>query len=166
LAITFDGTLPGAIPARERDFVQDMLEAHGEAADWTVVWSHLPFWPLARNREREIIRDDDFLALLHQEGVDAYVSGHHHLYYAGVDPAGMLHVSVAALGGNARRFASGGDRQAHGLATLGVEQGQLVVEGWQAPDFQSTVDGAKLPETIQGPAGKLRRIRGPVKLRD
>jgi hypothetical protein len=166
LAITFDGTLPGAVPAREREFVSRMLDTHGEAAAWTVVWSHLPFWPLAQDREREIIRDNEFLEMLHEGGVDAYVSGHHHLFYAGIDQAGMLHVSVAALGGNARRFATGGDRQAHGMATLGVEGGMLVVQGWLAPDFHSVVEGKKLPEAIQGPAGTLRRVSEPIDLRD
>lgn len=166
LAVTFDGTLPGAVPDRERTWVRDMLAAHGGSAAWTVVWSHLPFWPLAQNREREILRDAGFLDLLHESGVDAYVSGHHHLYFAGVDEAGMLHVNVAALGGNARRFASGGDRQAHGLATLSMEGGQLTVKGWLAPEFQSVVDPAGLPGVINGPAGALRRISGPVSLRD
>jgi hypothetical protein len=166
LAITFDGTLPGAVPARERDFVARMLEAHGEAAAWTVVWSHLPFWPFAKHREREIIRDQDFLALLHRRGVDVYASGHHHLYFAGVDEAGLLHVSVPALGGNARRFATGGGRQAHGLVTFAVENGQLAVEGWLAPDFLSAVERETLPKVIDGPAGPLRRVEGPVALND
>jgi hypothetical protein len=166
LAITFDGTLPGAVPVREQDFVRAMLEAHGKAASWTVVWSHLPFWPLAKNREREIIRDAGFLALLHDQGVDAYVSGHHHLYFAGVDDAGMLHVSVAALGGNARRFATGGDRQSHGMTTLARENGRLLARGWLAPDFQAVVEHDRLPESIHGPAGTLVRIEGPVSLRD
>ncbi len=166
LAITFDGTLPGSVPARERDFVREMLATHGGSAAWTVVWSHLPFWPLAQNREREIIRDAEFLDLLHENGVDAYVSGHHHLFYAGVDEAGMLHVSVAALGGNARRFAAGGERQPHGLATLTLEDGQLVVMGWVAPEFHSAVDRGSLPEVIHSPVGTLRRVEGPVSLRN
>ena len=166
LAITFDGTLPGVVPVRERDFVAKMLATHGESAVWTVVWSHLPFWPLAQNREREIIRDTGFLDLLHEHGVDAYVSGHHHLYFAGVDEAGMLHVSVAALGGNARRFATGGERQGPGLATLKLHNGQLAVEGRLAPEFRSAVAPESLPKTIRGSAGTLRRVEGPVSLRN
>lgn len=166
LAITFDGTLPGAVSAPEREFVRQMLELHGDEASWTVVWSHLPFWPLARNREREILRDDGFLELLHGSGVDAYVSGHHHLYYAGEDEAGMLHVSVPALGGNARSFASGSDRQPHGMATLKAENGQLTVNGWAAPGFDAAIDPQGLPADFSGPAGRLRRVEGPVPLRD
>lgn len=165
LAITFDGTLPGAVPARERDFVARMLDAHGGDAAWTVVWSHLPFWPLARNREREIIRDDDFLALLHAHGVDAYLSGHHHLAYAGVDEAGLLHVSVPALGGNARRFATGGDRQTHGFSVLSRDGEQLQVNTFSTPVFVSPLPPEQLPATISGPAGLLRRLEGPVPLR-
>ena len=84
----------------------------------------------------------------------------------GVDEAGMLHVSVPALGGNARRFATGGERQGHGLATLTLQNGELVVEGRLAPDFQSAVATESLPETIRGSPGALRRIEGTVSLRD
>jgi hypothetical protein len=42
----------------------------------------------------------------------------------------------------------------------------LVVQGWLAPDFHSVVEGKKLPEAIQGPAGTLRRVSEPIDLRD
>jgi hypothetical protein len=164
LAITFDGTMPGRLPARERDFVARMLRQHGDAAEWTLVWSHLPFWPLAENRESEFIDDAGFLALLHDAGVDAYVSGHHHLFYAGVDEAGMLHVAVGALGGNARRFSSGGARQPHGYAELERREASLSVSAFVAPAF-TPLAGATLPPRVSGPAGELTRLDEPAPLR-
>ncbi len=164
LAITFDGTMPGRLRERERDFVARMLRQHGDGAQWTLVWSHLPFWPLAGNRESEIIDDGDFLALLHDAGVDVYVSGHHHLYYAGIDEAGMLHVSVGALGGNARRFSSGGARQPHGYAELERRGDTLSVSAFVAPAFTPLTE-ATLPARISGPAGELVRLDEPAVLR-
>jgi hypothetical protein len=164
LAITFDGTLPGRVPAAERGFVERMLREHGAAAEWTVVWSHLPFWPLAQNRETEIIEDPEFLSLLHDAGVDAYVSGHHHLFYAGLDEAGMLHVSVGALGGNARRFSTGGARQPHGFAELERRGTAVKVNAFSAPGFAGPGE-AVLPRRIPGPGGELVRLEGTAALR-
>lgn len=166
LMITFDGTRPGRVPEREREFVAQMLERHGAEAEWTLVFSHLPFWPLARRRESEVIDDPAFLASLHEAGVDAYASGHHHLYYAGVDAAGMLHLSVGALGGNARAFAGGGERQPHGFAELERQGDTLTVKGWIAPGFTDVVDPGDLPETVSSGAGLLRRVEAPVPLRN
>ncbi len=166
LAITFDGTLPGAVPKREQEFVRAMLEAHGAEAEWTVVFSHLPFWPLARGREDDIIEDAGFLELLHEHGVDAYASGHHHVFYAGQDEAGMLHLSVSALGGNSRHYATGGNRQAHGFVELERIGEVMVVTSLTTPDFTSGVDFEDLPEQVSGPAGTLRRVSGPIPLRN
>ena len=165
LLITFDGTLPGPVRQADREFVAAMLDQHGADAGWTLVFSHLPFWPLAQRREREILRDDDFLTLLHEHGVDVYASGHHHLFFAGLDHAGMLHLSVGALGGNARAFATGGPRQPHGMVALDRRDDVLVVTPLFAPDFGEGVGAPTLPEAIESPAGRLERIEGPVPLR-
>ncbi len=165
LAITFDGTLPGAVPGRERDFVRDMLDRFGEEAEWTVVFSHLPFWPLAQGREREILDDPEFLALLHDRGVDVYASGHHHLYHAGLDEAGMVHLSVGALGGNARAFASGGPRQPYGYAELIRDGDRLTVRARNAPDYDAAHAPDWLPERVEGPPGVLGRLEGEARLR-
>ncbi len=166
LLIAFDGTLPGKVAGAEQEFVARMLAEHGAEADWTVVFSHLPFWPLAQRRESEIIDDPGFLELLHGAGVDCYASGHHHLYYAGVDSDGMLHLSVGALGGNARGFAGGGARQPHSFAVLERDGSALRVHAMAAPGFTGEVPEAGLPARVSGPAGELRRVEGPVPLRD
>jgi hypothetical protein len=166
LLITFDGTLPGRVPERERAFVADMLISHGADAEWTLVFSHLPFWPLARGREREILDDDEFLGLMHEHGVDVYASGHHHVHYAGLDDHGMLHLAVGALGGNARKFAAGGERQPHAFAEIERVGGSLTVRGRPAPFFDGVIEPGGLPDAVAGPAGRLRRVDGPVPLRE
>lgn len=166
LAIAFDGTRSGDVPEREHAFVRDMLERHGAEAEWTMVFAHLPFWPLARGRERDILRDEDFLALLHAHGVDAYASGHHHLFYAGLDEAGMLHLSVGALGGNARVFVDGGPRQPHGMVALERRDNALHITALLDPAFDGGMSPEALPAVIAGPPGPLQRVDGPVALRD
>ena len=165
LVVGFDGTRPGPLPAAERDFVARMLDAHGGDAGCTLVMGHLPMWPLAHGREREIIVDPDLLELLHGHGVDAYLSGHHHVYYPGVDAAGMLHLSVGALGGNARAFSGELVRQSHSIALLECGNGELQALALEAPHFDQQVPDVRLPATVEGPLGTLRLLHGALPLR-
>jgi hypothetical protein len=163
--VAFDGTRPGKLPEDELLFVDHMLSRYGSAATATIVFSHLPMWPMARGREHEILDDPDLLSLLHRNGVDLYASGHHHAFFAGIDEAGMVHVGVGALGGNARAFAGGGQRQPHSFAVLSLDRGEISVSARAAPGFESEVSTAQLPASISGPLGLLRRIDRPVHLR-
>ncbi len=109
--VAFDGTRPGKLPDDERLFVERMLQRYGASATATIVFSHLPMWPLTRGREHEIHRRSRLLGLLHRYGVDVYASGHHHAFFAGVDEAGMVHLGRRCAG----RQCAG--LQRHGSAT-------------------------------------------------
>lgn len=165
LLLAFDGTLPGRLPDTERLFLERMLQQYGNSATATIVFSHLPMWPLTRGREHEIIDDPDLLASLHRNGVDVYASGHHHAFFAGTDDAGMVHLGIGALGGNARAFSGMGSRQPFSFAVLTLEHGEVSVTTRAAPAFQEEVPATQLPVAITGPLGTLRRMDGPVRLR-
>ena len=165
LVLAFDGTRPGRLPDDELQFIEGMLRQHGAAATATVVFSHLPMWPLTDGREHEILDDPALLALLHRYGVDVYASGHHHAFFAGIDEAGMVHLGVGALGGNARTFSGKGSRQPFSFALLKLEAGQIQIASRAAPEFREAVPDQQLPATVEGPLGVLRRLDGPVRLR-
>jgi hypothetical protein len=165
LLISFDGTRPGRLPEPERAFVAAMLRDHGAGASATIVFSHLPMWPFATGREQEILDDPGLLQLLHDHGVDVYASGHHHVFFAGTDEAGMVHVSVAALGGNARSFAGDQQRQPHGIAVLEIAGKSVTLQSLQAPGFRDPLPDGALPAAIRGPLGILKRLDGPTALR-
>ncbi len=165
LLVAFDGTRSGPLPAGERRFVGRMLERHGSEAIATVVFSHLPLWPVARGREHEIIDDPELLGLMHRHGVDVYASGHHHAYYAGVDEAGMVHVSVGALGGNVRAHSGRAGKSSHSFAILVLEDGGIRIAARAAPGFGTEISAEDLPATLHGPLGTLRRMDRPVALR-
>ena len=165
VVVAFDGTRPGKLPDDERLFVERMLQRYSMSASATMVFSHLPMWPLTRGREHEILDDSELLALLHRYGVDIYASGHHHAFFAGIDEAGMLHLGVGALGGNARAFTASGSRQPFSFALVTLEGGEIRVTARAAPEFHEAVPVAQLPAAIEGPLGILRRVDGPVPLR-
>ncbi len=166
LLLAFDGTRPGKLPEAELLFVNQMLGAYGKEAELTIVFSHLPMWPLAIGREHEIIDDPDLLVLLHANGVDVYASGHHHVFFAGTDEHGMIHLGIGALGGNARKFTGENTSQPFSFAILSLDQGEITIESRMAPGFQDEIPATKLPAFITGPLGTLRRIEGPVRLRE
>lgn len=165
LLVAFDGTRPGVLPEAERIFVERMLQRYGMSATATLVFSHLPMWPLTRGREHEIIDDADLLALLHRYGVDVYASGHHHAFFAGVDAAGMVHLGVGALGGNARAFSREKQPQPYSFALLNLDRGEVTVRALAAPDFMEEISSARQPVVIKGPLGDLRRLDQSVRLR-
>lgn len=164
LLLTFDGTVPGKLGSRELRFVETMLDRHSSEAEATVVFSHLPMWPLAKSRERETLNDPALLALLHRYGVDVYASGHHHVFYAGTDDAGMVHLAVGALGGNARAFSSGSERQPHSLAMLEFDGESVGITALASPEF-IPIDVTRLPARVEGPLGELKRLDGRARLR-
>jgi len=165
LLVSFDGTRPGVLPESELLFVARMLQQYGKTASATLVYSHLPMWPLTKGREDEILDDPKLLELLHQNGVDVYASGHHHAFFAGTDDAGMVHVGNGALGGNARAFSGKKHRQPYSFTVLTLANGTVTVTSRAAPGFVKAVPASELPASIPGPLGVLRRIDGPVHLR-
>ena len=165
LLLGFDGTRTGPLPGDELAFVEEMLEKYGSAASATVVFSHLPMWPLTKGREHEIIDDPTLLKVLHEHGVDVYASGHHHAFFAGIDEAGMVHVGNGSLGGNTRAFVGGKHRQPHSFTVLEIQDGSVTVTSRAAADFTGEVPIDNLPATLPGPLGTLQRIDGPVALR-
>lgn len=165
LILAFDGTRSGNVPAQEREFVETMLRKYGSNSAATIVMSHLPMWPLASGREREILDDTELLDVLHEHGVDVYASGHHHAYFAGLDDAGMLHLAVGALGGNARAYSTSGQALGHSFALLEISNGQMQVRAFEAPGFEQTVPLQDLPESVTGPLGTLQRLDASTPLR-
>ena len=158
LLLTFYGTMPGRLPDRERRFVEEMLSKYAKRAEAIVVFSHLPLWPFTRGREHEILDDPALLDSLHRYGVDVYASGHHHAFFAGTDEAGLLHLSVGALGGNVRPLVGSGLKQAHSYTVLQFNDEGYCLLAPRAPDFVDGIGIDSLPALIQGPLGRLQRV--------
>ncbi len=158
LIIGLDVTTVSPLPAAQREFLDAVLSAHGERFDARIVFCHLPLWPFAQGRETEILRDSEFAAQLAALEVDALVSGHHHVFYPGIDDNGVLHVSAGVLGGNVRRFTGSDLKSEFSFVVIEIDDGAVSVSARAAPDFQRRVDVLGLPPQITGPGGRLRRF--------
>ena len=158
LIIAIDGTLPGRLQAADMRLLSNTLEQESGRAASVIVLSHLPLWPFAQGREKEVIRDDRLNDLFEQNKVDLFISGHHHVFYPGVDQSGVIHIAVGALGGNARKLVDSNRHEPFSYAVINMCDPGFNLSARKAPEFTDAVQLADLPETIHGPMGVLTRI--------
>ena len=158
LIITIDGTRPGRLQDADMELLRDTLEREGGKAQSIIVVSHLPMWPFAQGREKEIITDPELPGLLSHYGVDFFISGHHHVYYPGVDDSGVVHLGVGPLGGNTRKIVGRSDREPFSFAVLELCESGYWISSRKAPGFVEEIPLTSLPASINGQRGSLIRI--------
>lgn len=130
------------------------LRSTFEGEETTITFSHLPLFPFAIKREREIIGDPLLESLYKELNVDLHLSGHHHAYWPGYKD-GVVYVSQACLGGGPRALIGTTARAPHALTVLTIHQdGTMKVEARVAPDYEQVIDNTKLPRKI----GELTRL--------
>ena len=151
-----DAARSGPLDPAQRAWVRAELAG---ARDFAVkiVFGHLPLYPTADQRVREVISDPELEALLRDHRVTAYVSGHHHAYYPGA--VGTLrHVSMPCLGAGARPLIGNQRPSAQALVVLDVRNGELAsVEALRAPEFKTSVARSELPEAVGRGGRSMRR---------
>ena len=147
---SLDATTLGPLRGDQHERLKSAFSGSGTL----ITFSHLPLFPFAINREKEIIGDPVLESLYHELGVDLHLSGHHHAYWPGYKD-GVAYVSQACLGGGPRALIGTGERTPHGLTILTVsEKGEIAVEARRGPDYQNTIDVRSLPRQI----GELTRL--------
>lgn len=126
------------------------LKSALSASDTAVTFSHLPLFPFAIDREKEIIGDPTLENLYHELGVDLHLSGHHHAFWPGYKD-GVAYVSQACLGGGPRALIGTRERTFHGLTILTIsENGEFAIEARRGPDYEKAIDVRSLPRKIGG----------------
>ena len=134
------------------------LEALASAGRPIVTFSHLPQWPFAQSREREIIGDPLLDRVYEQAGVVLHLSGHHHAYYPGWKD-GIAYISQACLGGGPRRLIGQSARSEHSFTHVIFDRaGDFTVEAFKAPEFTMPIDLDTLPSEIRSPVAVLKRL--------
>ncbi|MBO9453006.1 metallophosphoesterase [Tropicibacter sp. R16_0] len=134
------------------------LQALGANGDPVVTFSHLPLWPFAIQREREIIGDPTLEKVYIDSGVVLHLSGHHHVFYPGWKD-GVAYVSQACLGGGARRLIGTADRSPHSFTHITFEpNGEFDIAVYRGPDFERSTDFRSLPKEIRSPSAVLKRF--------
>ena len=158
LIISIDGTRPGKLQKADLELLKTTLESEAPRAQSILVVSHLPQWPYAQGRENDIITDPDLSALLAQHEVDFFISGHHHVFYPGIDDSGVKQLAVGPLGGNARKFVGQSGREPFGFVVLDTCAEGYRVSAKKAPGFTEEIPFSSLPEKIMSKRGFLQRL--------
>ncbi len=160
LFVSLDATEPGRLPDDQLAWLSRLLAREDGQFDSVVVFGHLPLWPIAVGREKEILNDSRLRDLFAARGVTAYLSGHHHAFYDGVH-GGVRYIAQAALGGGRRALVGTSVRSPHALTVLSLAGGRVTAEALLAADYRTALDTASLPAVIDSPLGPLRRYPGP-----
>jgi predicted phosphodiesterase len=151
---SLDATTLGPLRGDQMTRLSKVMKGSGPA----VTFSHLPLWPFAQKREREIIGDPALEALYHDMGVDLHLSGHHHAYYPGWKD-GVAYVSQACLGGGPRVLIGDSTRSGHSFTVLEFENGELgSVTAYEGAEFLTPIDPKSLPAEIRSGKAVLKRL--------
>lgn len=157
LLVSLDVTTTGALPAKDLDWLEALLAEHRDRFSDVIVFSHVPLWPFAEGRDREVTRDERLHAILMSGRVRLYLSGHHHAFYPGVLD-GVTYISQACLGSGARKLlGSEAGRAPKGFTHITLDGDRVLVSAVSAPAFQSTQDWATLPPQIVSDGVRLQR---------
>jgi predicted phosphodiesterase len=156
LIVVIDGSRAGPLAPADRDLLRRALSEGAEARARIVV-SHLPAWPFAQGREREIIDDEVLSGLIRQGKIDFLVSGHHHVFYPGRDRYGTIHLAAGALGGNVRKIVGRNEHSAFSFMVLDFCDDAWRVSAFKAPVFEDEVETGKLPARLLSGHDELLR---------
>ena len=127
-------------------------------SDTAITFSHLPLYPFAIDREKEIIGDPVLESIYHDLGVDLHLSGHHHAFWPGYKD-GVAYVSQACLGGGPRALIGTREPTPHGLTVLTIsDEGEIAIEARLGPTYKQAIDLSSLPRRI-GPLTRLDLAR-------
>jgi 3',5'-cyclic AMP phosphodiesterase CpdA len=157
LFVSLDATRTGPLPAAARRWLSGLLAA-APADEASVLFGHLPVWPVARGRETEFLDDARLRTLLADEEVTLFLSGHHHAYYPGL-AGGTAHVAQACLGSGPRRLLGAPRVSPRGYTRLTIDDGGIVeLAAYVEPGFEEPLDPALLPAHIDTSLGRLTRF--------
>jgi 3',5'-cyclic AMP phosphodiesterase CpdA len=157
LFIALDATVVGHLSTQQFAWLQSLLEEQEGEFRHRVAFSHLPIWPFAQNRERDIIGDPKLESLLQAHHVALYLSGHHHAFYPGFKD-GITHVSQACLGSGLRKYIGSEQRASRGYTLIDIDANNKIhISAYYASNPEQAISFKNLPEKIKSRYAVLLR---------
>lgn len=148
--------------AQQRWLAGELQSEAARNASHRILIGHLPLYPTAvgRNRRGEILKNaDQLFELIRDNGVDIYISGHHHAYYPAIKD-GVLLLSSGAVGSGPRQLL-GSDapaRRTLSIIDFSHDTGNYELKTYDIKNDMSIVLPEELPKLIQGINGTLTRF--------
>ena len=129
----------------------------GQKYSSIILYGHVPLFPVAQNRERDYLRNNNLFDLIKKYNVTMWISGHHHAYYPG-QKDGVKFYSLNCLGGGPRKLLAPHQtkRSAKGMIELHLKNGEIsFIESYDVTQNFSIIDKATLPESVGIPSKKI-----------
>ena len=157
LFVGLDASIVGPLSAKQFSWLQSLLEKNKGKFRQTIAFSHLPIWPVAQNRERDIIGDPKLEELLVSYQVGLYLSGHHHAYFPGYKD-GILYVSQARLGSGQRKYIGSNLSSKRGFTLIEIgANNRIQINGYNVSNMNQPIDIKSLPREIKSQHARLIR---------
>lgn len=157
LFIAVDATTVGHLSGKQFSWLEELLKQAKAKYRQKIIFSHLPVWPFAESREKEIIGDPKLEALLQNNHVALYLSGHHHAFYPGYKD-GITHVSQACLCSGLRKYIGSSQQSRRGYTMIEIDKNnEIRINGYDSSDLKNPIDIKRLPEKIKSKYATLIR---------
>jgi hypothetical protein len=156
-----------AVPAEQIAWAERSLASPAaQGARVRLVLGHLPLQAISQGRDRpgEVLQGADQLQrLLERQGVQAYISGHHHAFFPGRS-GGLDLLALGALGSGPRRLLGASQLPRHTFTLIdlfwprGAQPARALYTSYDMTSLQR-INASELPARIVGPDGRaLQRI--------
>lgn len=152
--ISLDITAPGKLSKETMSWLEDQLQKLNEFKN-IIIFSHLPLYPFAQNRENDAVFDINLEKLLKKYKVKYYFSGHHHAYFPGKKGSLNL-ISQSCLGAGNRVLIGDEVKSKKSFTIFNLNNGS--VEALESPLFDKKVDIESLPSIIKYKDIEILRI--------
>lgn len=147
LFIALDATSVGPLPAAQREWLRQQLHYNSFKFERTVVFGHMPMWPVVSDAKGlEILNDVKLDNLLKDYGVWGYLSGHTHAFFPAVWE-GMRYLSQGLLGSGTRTYRNTSIVSFQSLTLIDLDSG--VIQGRRGNLLNQPVLPSQLPSKIQ-----------------
>lgn len=157
LFISLDASIVGHLSSKQFSWFEELLKKSKGKYRHKIAFSHLPVWPFAEDREKEIIGDPMLEALLQQHNIALYLSGHHHAFYPGYKD-GITYVSQACLGSGLRKYIGSSQQSRRGYTIIEIDEDDKIhIRGYDTSDLNKPIDIKRLPEKIKSKYATLTR---------
>lgn len=150
------------ISEEELKWVARQLQSEtAQQASRRILIGHLPLYAVAegRNRRGELLSDaDELFSMLKDNGLDMYISGHHHAYYPAMKE-GVLLLSAGAIGSGPRPLLQSDlePRRTITLLDFFDETGSYTITTYDLENRMKEIRPDELPESIEGINGVIQR---------
>lgn len=152
LFVSLDANTTTQITGNQKTWLLTQVNVASDVSH-KVIFSHMPMHPVAQGRENDYIRDpgNELFKTLKANGVDLFLSGHHHAYYPAVYD-GVRMVSQSCLGSGPRKMIGGNSVAEYSFTMVDLED-KIFVDAYKYPDYKTPVSRSSLVKQIKSPKG-------------